>query len=1048
MMINNSRILHLLFFGLLNLSVAYGQDSFLPEYNPPSPEASSLGKYGEHEVSLFTGTPSINIPLHTIQTGRINVPISLSYHASGVKVSDIASRIGLGWSLNAGGVITRTVRGQRDELDDSFDVVDYYGLFNLDKAHNYSLTNPYPIDDEVIDTEPDTYFYNFGGRSGKFVFNRNKNIYLSKKENIHFKQDPYNGSADIFVLITEDGIQYTFSDVERTKPGSNCNPVSIDDTYTSAWYLSEIHDPMTGETVTFHYGSISSVSYSMTKSYTFTPSNSYACFDSGINNSCTNNSTVYNAKYLDYISYDKGKIEFNINSNRQDLVGDVTYSSIDVKNSNNELEKGYTFSHSYATAGCGTSPECKRLILDSVTERGASGGTLPPYEFYYKSLGSLPSRNSPQQDIWGYYNANGAISFQAPTVYVYPQDDKAKYLPIQRGQESPSFTRSGQDRSANINTVDYGVLEKIVYPTGGHTIYEYEPNYFTYNDGYYAYTGGGIRIKRIVDHTPGSVAKTTEYGYSDGFLGGALPQVAYPVDMTGNYGTNLMSFSQNKSILGANQGGIVGYKHVTEKVVNGTTSNGYTKYTYLDEVDPLPSQDETSDYYLKIDQECSGNSLLSHLLTTSFYPFFEMESREHRRGVLDNILYFDANNNIVRLIDYDYKTISHESFKIAAGQRPKNMGNQTLHSIRGVREFKSQNMLLTSEIVTDYFGSESKSKSTTYSYYDDYTQGGGPHNLALHTRTEHGGNEDIVTEYYYPFNFASTTSGGAMGLMADPTDPNYLHYVSPVVYQETTRVSSQGTELISGKVSDYSIYGIGSGQYVLPKDIYAAKITTPISTWIALSDPSSPGSLFEKRVEFLEYGNRRPELIKYDNKFQRMDWDLKGNLKSIEVLTGISQYTFLRPPQGWSEIINNSAKTKDFYYTYLAPSSFPNTATNQGEYYVSFWAKDGNYVFAGSNAGYLTDTAPSTWTRYFHKVGGSGWDGPLSMSGSAKISSLRIYGGLAQITTYHYDKHNRLISISDPSNTVTSFEYDEFGRLINQKDTNDDIEIANYYNFK
>src|SRR5262245_60995359 len=81
----------------------------VPSVIPPSPVAASLGKYVEQPVGLYNGIPQVDIPIYTIQAANLSLPISLSYHASGIKVSEMASNIGLGWSLNAGGVITRSV---------------------------------------------------------------------------------------------------------------------------------------------------------------------------------------------------------------------------------------------------------------------------------------------------------------------------------------------------------------------------------------------------------------------------------------------------------------------------------------------------------------------------------------------------------------------------------------------------------------------------------------------------------------------------------------------------------------------------------------------------------------------------------------------------------------------------------------------------------------------------------------------------------------------------------------------------------------------------
>lgn len=81
-----------------------------------SATAASLGKFGDIPVSLYTGTPNISIPLHEVNSRSLSIPLSMSYHASGIKVEEIAGWVGLGWALDTGGVITRTIRGIPDEF--------------------------------------------------------------------------------------------------------------------------------------------------------------------------------------------------------------------------------------------------------------------------------------------------------------------------------------------------------------------------------------------------------------------------------------------------------------------------------------------------------------------------------------------------------------------------------------------------------------------------------------------------------------------------------------------------------------------------------------------------------------------------------------------------------------------------------------------------------------------------------------------------------------------------------------------------------------------
>jgi len=72
----------------------------------PPPNAAALGKYGDIPVSHSTGIPNISIPIHTVTDGPLSIPIGVSYHGSGIKVNEVATWVGLGWSLNAGGMIS------------------------------------------------------------------------------------------------------------------------------------------------------------------------------------------------------------------------------------------------------------------------------------------------------------------------------------------------------------------------------------------------------------------------------------------------------------------------------------------------------------------------------------------------------------------------------------------------------------------------------------------------------------------------------------------------------------------------------------------------------------------------------------------------------------------------------------------------------------------------------------------------------------------------------------------------------------------------------
>lgn len=74
-----------------------------------SPDVMAFQKYNITEVNLYTGKTDVKIPIFEISSGNINVPISLNYDSSGIKVDDRATSVGMGWVLNAGGSIIRIV---------------------------------------------------------------------------------------------------------------------------------------------------------------------------------------------------------------------------------------------------------------------------------------------------------------------------------------------------------------------------------------------------------------------------------------------------------------------------------------------------------------------------------------------------------------------------------------------------------------------------------------------------------------------------------------------------------------------------------------------------------------------------------------------------------------------------------------------------------------------------------------------------------------------------------------------------------------------------
>ena len=89
-------------------------NSFLPDFQKLTPEASALGQYGQYQSPGYTGVPNISVPLFSLSSGDFSMPVELHYDASGIKVDQQATYVGLGWNLIMGGSISQIVCGQND----------------------------------------------------------------------------------------------------------------------------------------------------------------------------------------------------------------------------------------------------------------------------------------------------------------------------------------------------------------------------------------------------------------------------------------------------------------------------------------------------------------------------------------------------------------------------------------------------------------------------------------------------------------------------------------------------------------------------------------------------------------------------------------------------------------------------------------------------------------------------------------------------------------------------------------------------------------------
>ena len=139
-----------------------------------APDVAAFQKVTQIPVSNYTGRANVSIPIYTIKSGNMTVPISLTYNTSGVKVADMPSNVGSNWALNAGGAVTRNVKGI-DDMTYPEDIDSKTGRDEKTPAGwLYKLVYPHLIKsgNQQNDPMPDLYHVNAPGLSTQFIHDK------------------------------------------------------------------------------------------------------------------------------------------------------------------------------------------------------------------------------------------------------------------------------------------------------------------------------------------------------------------------------------------------------------------------------------------------------------------------------------------------------------------------------------------------------------------------------------------------------------------------------------------------------------------------------------------------------------------------------------------------------------------------------------------------------------------------------------------------------------------------------------------------------------
>jgi Family of unknown function (DUF5977) len=1083
------RLFFLCWFSLLVLGVAAQSDaknSYLKSVVQPPPNVAGIGKFIDVPVSYNTGVPSINIPIAAISDGPAAININLSYHAGGTKVHDMASWVGLGWSLSGGGFVSRAIKGMPDENGGAY--INRNGLkqfpYILNGANNPTNGTDNPgapgHDRNVIfnlfftnlrDGQPDIFSYVLpNGMSGKFVFDEDGVIRQLVKTDVRIwyslSGSVCNGVPKLgFTILTPDGTKYYFGDdcaiggvSAYTSRGGSPQFAG-----TTDWQLTRIEYPNENKTVLYEYATEAYTSYEIGSEMSTTSepvplygANNYIPTPPGFNLVTNSN----NVKRLQKIITENYTVAFNVAA-RDDLNAARLDKIIIKRNSDNkvlkqvQLEQDYWLSSTNDETGAvianiwGTS-DAKRLRLKKVREiSGDNTKVKPAYEINYEESIPMPRRLSFAVDHWGYFNNQTSNRTMLPTV------------------PHPGIGGSflyGADRNVYAAYCKVGIISSIKDPLGGTVSFEFEPHAVANNIG----TASGLRIKKITttdavtnsnivtayEYTPGELVNDPRAYYTSGCYNEWQVQLNGSTANTGgycqsNYGQlpKLIWSSSNLGAMQLAQGQHVVYTQVKEKY-GLNAENGYKiiNYKLPERSFNAPTTRIQKQQYVA--PNCFGidiNTVLPQNIVyeggfqNNYYPVAPL-AYDYTYNFMEEEKIYTATNQLKTKKQYTYSIIKDETawirgflvdrvYKEVGTQNPP----QAYYSPAFYKLNTGKDYL--DKVVTTEYDDNNNPKVNEVNYKYESTQHIQP-TRTISTNSK-GENTEEVTYYSFDYNNTATAVNGEIGKLKGQ---NNLVPLAKEVWKNDVLMANAIT-------SFKDLNNIPQWTYSLqPAKVTALKTAQPLTA-------ATLG--FSK-----QFTNQRPFLIpnlpqykdvatfNYDyNSRKLIDQQKINDIKTSYIWGYNNTYPIAQ--------ILNAAASEVAYTSFddgMVTGGFTFTCGGQ----LDATAPTGARVFNLGNCQIFTPTLNSTkrymltvfakapptvanatlqstgrtyngWTLYTFKTNAGVTS--TGITGNTFIDELRLYPEDAVLTTYTYEPLIGLTSQCDANNRVSYYEYDGFQRL-------------------
>jgi YD repeat-containing protein len=473
--------------------------------------------------NLFNGTANVTIPIYNSGSNSI----SLSYNTAGVTVDEDAGIVGLHWSLNAGGSITRNLKDIPDEMNKSM-------LLSLDGAtaptdgvglkgkwcQYFGGVIPDFDDERYYDAESDDFILSVGDLNFTFNIGQGGAVYTtSLQQNVKIDllldgvpvttangipaNTDYNYNSERISFRVRDAQGNTYYFIEGDLSQMNYNGTGLVDlsyNYISRWVLQkEIRSD--GREIDYQYNLVDNSANNNIDYFSCT------ALEQDINTFSTNaiqgtptnfNQVLLKSSNIASITYpDKTTASFIYNTTANSRCdgpapNNAFLTEIQVTSADQGMR--YVFDQAYAVSlkdnqtytptttpptetplsscqqidGAGIPPNARyhRLILKGIHMATMDGSSTQPYytfKYNYSSTFRLPPRFSGRQDFFGYFNGKTVTA-----------NNGMLSIPLHTARYSASPVTYGVDKSDDASFAVADILDTVQNAYGGMTVYTYE----------------------------------------------------------------------------------------------------------------------------------------------------------------------------------------------------------------------------------------------------------------------------------------------------------------------------------------------------------------------------------------------------------------------------------------------------------------------------------------------------------------------------------------------------------------------------------------------